>query len=172
MYFASDNSAPVHPKIIENLARVNQGYANGYGNDATTKQAEAMIRDIFEAPDAAVYFVATGTAANALALASHIDPWQAIYCHPSSHIEEDECGAPEFYAGGAKLVLVDGKDGKIDPALLRDRIANTGHVGVHNVQRGAVSLTNVTEVGTIYTLDEIRALTAVSIHISEPTRPY
>jgi len=168
MYFASDNSSPVHPKILEGLARANEGYANGYGNDAVTKQAEAMIRDIFEAPQAAVYFVGTGTAANALALASHIDPWQAIYCHPSSHIEEDECGAPEFYAGGAKLILVDGKDGKINPALLRDRIANTGHVGVHNVQRGAVSLTNVTEVGTVYSLDEIRALTGIARDFNLP----
>ena len=162
MYFASDNSAPVHPKILEGLARANEGYASGYGNDAVTKQAEAMIRDLFEAPEAAVYFVSTGTAANALALASHIDPWQGIYCHPVAHIEEDECGAPEFYAGGAKLVLIDGQNGKMDPAKLRHKVENTGNVGVHNIQRGAVSITNVTEVGTIYSLSEIQALTAIA----------
>lgn len=162
MYFASDNSAPVHPKIMEGMARANEGYASGYGNDAVTRQAEAMVRDLFEAPEAAVYFVSTGTAANALALASHIDPWQGIYCHPVAHIEEDECGAPEFYAGGAKLVLIDGKDGKMDPAKLRRKIENTGNVGVHNIQRGAVSITNVTEVGTVYSLNEIQALTAIA----------
>jgi threonine aldolase len=162
MYFASDNSAPVHPKIIEGMARANQGYASGYGNDAGTKQAEAMIRDLFEAPDAAVYFVATGTAANALALASHISPWETIFCHPTSHIEIDECGAPEFYAGGAKLVLIDGENGKMHPELLRAKVQATGQSDVHYVQRGALSITNITEVGTIYSLDEIRALTKIA----------
>lgn len=162
MYFSSDNSAPVHPKIIEGMARANEGYASGYGNDAATKQAEAMVRDVFEAPDAAVYFVATGTAANALALATLINPWETIFCHPTAHIEEDECGAPEFYAGGAKLVLIDGENGKMNPELLRAKAQTTGQLGVHQVQRGALSITNVTEVGTVYSLDEMQTLINVA----------
>ncbi len=162
MYFASDNSAPVHPKIMEGLARANEGYAGGYGGDAATAHVRDMIREIFEAPDAAVYLVATGTAANALALASHVDPWQAIFCHPSAHIEEDECGAPEFYAGGAKLLLIDGPDGKIDPERFHAKAKITGQLGVHSIQRGALSVTNVTEVGTVYSLDEMRALTTIA----------
>ena len=162
MYFASDNSAPVHPKIMEGMARANEGYAGGYGGDAATAHVRDMIREVFEAPDAAVYLVATGTAANALALASFVDPWQAIFCHPTAHIEEDECGAPEFYAGGAKLLLIDGSDGKIDPDQFRTKAKITGQLGVHNIQRGVLSVTNVTEVGTVYSLDEMQALTAIA----------
>ncbi len=168
MYFSSDNSAPVHPKIIEGLTRANEGYASGYGNDSTTKQAEAMIRDVFEAPDAAVYFVATGTAANALALATFINPWETIFCHPTAHIEEDECGAPEFFTGGAKLVLIEGENGKMNPDLLRQKLQATGQLGVHQVQRGALSITNVTEVGTVYSLDEIQALTDIAKQYNMP----
>lgn len=162
MYFASDNTAPAHPLIMESLARANEGYAGGYGNDATTAHVTAMIRDLFEAPDAAVYLVATGTAANALALASLIDPWQTIFCHPKSHIEEDECGAPEFYTNGAKLTLIDGLDGKMDPDTFRTKAQVTGQLGVHNVQAGVLSLTNVTEVGTVYSIAEIQELTAIA----------
>ncbi len=162
MYFASDNSAPAHPKIMDAVVRMNEGYASGYGNDGATTQVRDMIRKVFEAPEAAVYLVATGTAANALALASLIDPWQAIFCHPTAHIEEDECGAPEFYAGGAKLLLIDGPDGKIDPDKFRAKATITGQLGVHNIQRGALSITNVTEVGTVYSLAEMQTLTAIA----------
>lgn len=162
MYFASDNCAPAHPHILEGIKRANEGYASGYGSDAATAHVRDMIREVFEAPDAAVYLVATGTAANALALASLIDPWQTIFCHPTAHIEEDECGAPEFYAGGAKLTLIDGANGKIDPDRFRAKAQLTGQLGVHNVQRGALSITNVTEVGTVYSLAEIQELTAIA----------
>ncbi len=162
MYFASDNSAPAHPKIIENMLRANEGYSSGYGTDGATTHVRDMIREVFEAPEAAVYLVTTGTAANALALASLVEPWQTIFCHPTSHIEEDECGAPEFYTNGAKLTLIDGANGKIDADAFAAKARITGQLGVHNIQRGALSLTNVTEVGTLYTLDEIRALTSVA----------
>ena len=162
MFFASDNAAPSHPKIIDAISRANQGYASGYGNDATTKQAVDMVRTLFEAPEAAVYSVATGTAANALALASLVNPWDTIFCHDVAHVEQDECGAPEFFTNGAKLTLLSGDHGKIDPQAFAVRAETTGQLGVHNVQRGALSLTNVTEAGTLYSLDEIRALTRIA----------
>jgi threonine aldolase len=162
MYFGSDNTAPAHPRIMESIIRANDGYAGGYGNDATTKHVTEMIREVFEAPDAAVYLVATGTAANALSLATLVDPWQTVFCHPKSHIEEDECGAPEFYTNGAKLTLIDGPDAKIDPDLFRAKAEYVSQLDVHRIQLGALSLTNVTEVGTVYTLAEIRALTKIA----------
>ena len=105
---------------------------------------------------------ATGTAANALALATLTPPWGAVFCHRHAHIAEDECGAPEFYAHGAKLALIDGAHGKITPAALAEALATTGASGVHGVQRGSLSLTSVTEAGTVYTPAEIAALTALA----------
>ena len=106
--------------------------------------------------------MATGTAANALSLAILTDPWGAVFCHRHAHIEEDECGAPEFYTGGAKLVLVDGAHAKMSPETLRKVIARVGSGGVHGVQRGAVSITNATENGTVYSAQQMRALAEVS----------
>ncbi|MEP1941643.1 MAG: beta-eliminating lyase-related protein, partial [Sulfitobacter sp.] len=105
MFFASDNSGPVHPKIMQRMGEANTGYAMPYGNDALMDDVRTSLRDIFEAPEAAVYLVATGTAANVLSLACYAQPWQTIFCAQHSHIEEDECNAPEFYSGGAKLTL-------------------------------------------------------------------
>ena len=96
MFFASDNSSGVPAAILEALARANDGFAPGYGADAIMERVRARIRAIFEAPEAAVHLVATGTAANALSLATFCPPWGAVYCHRVAHIEEDECGAPEF----------------------------------------------------------------------------
>lgn len=162
MMFASDNTGPAHPRVMEAVMRANEGYAMPYGNDPIMPGVVEKIRALFEAPEASVHLVATGTAANALALACLADPWDAIFCHRVAHVEEDECGAPEFYAGGAKLTLVDGADGKMSLEALRAAIAQTGDKGVHGVQRGPVTITNVTEVGTAYTLEEIRALTGVA----------
>lgn len=158
MYFASDNAAPAAPEVMEALSKANEGYAKSYGNDEIMDRVTAKIRDIFEAPEAAVYLVSTGTTANALSLSVLTAPWQTVFCHRHSHIEEDECGAPEFFTGGAKLTLLEGADAKIDPEEFRIRANNTGVLGVHNIQRGALSITNVTEMGTIYTVPEIAAL--------------
>ncbi|MBV0911254.1 threonine aldolase family protein [Anianabacter salinae] len=162
MKFASDNTAPAHPRVMEALLRANEGYAGGYGADEIMGRVRQSIRDVFEAPEAAVYLVATGTAANALALATLTDPWGAVYCHRNAHIEEDECGAPEFYTGGAKLVLVDGDHAKMDAGALDRAIAGTGQGVVHNVQRGVVSLTNVTEKGGVSSVSEVAALCGVA----------
>ncbi len=158
MFFTSDNGGPAAPEILAAVVAANTGNAMPYGNDPVMDIVRDQIRTLFEAPDAAVYLVGTGTAANSLALASMVQPWQTIYCHRLSHIQEDECGAPEFYSGGAKLTLLDGDDAKISPDSFQNAIDATGRVGVHNVQKGALSITTASELGGVYTLNEIRTL--------------
>lgn len=161
MFFASDNTGPVHPKVMEALVQANTGYAMGYGADTLMDGVRQTISEIFEAPGAAVHLVATGTAANSLALATLANPWDAIFCSPVAHIQEDECNAPEFYAGGAKLTLV-GDGDKMTPEALRAAIGSEPARPVHSPQRGPVSITQVTERGSVYAVDELRALTAVA----------
>ncbi len=162
MYFSSDNASPAHPKVLEALARANHDYMGSYGADPIMDAVRDRIREIFEAPEAAVHLVSTGSTANALALATYCPPWGAIYCHRNAHVEEDECGAPEFYTGGAKLVLIDGADAKMDPAKLRHAISFTARAGVHNVQRGMLSITNVTENGAVYSAAEVAELAGIA----------
>ncbi len=162
MWFSSDNAGPAAPEVLEALTLANHGYAAGYGNDEIMERVRNRLRMIFEAPEAEVFLVPTGTAANALALACLAEPWQTIYCHRNAHIEEDECGAPEFYTGGGKLCLLNGADAKIDPAELEKAIHFTARAGVHNVQHGPLSITNVTEQGAVYTQAEIQTLTAIA----------
>ncbi|MBV8536365.1 MAG: low specificity L-threonine aldolase [Alphaproteobacteria bacterium] len=161
MNFCSDNTAGAHPTILAALAAANDGAAMPYGNDDLTRKVETRIREIFER-DCAVFLVGTGTAANALALACLTPPWGTVYCHPDSHVNRDECGAPEFYAGGAKLIAVAGDDGKFSAERLAATIM-PGDVGVaHHAQPAAVSLTQATEAGTVYTPAEIRAIADVA----------
>lgn len=161
MFFASDNSGIIHPQIMQAMVDANTGYAMPYGNDDIMDGVRQSIRKIFEAPEAAVYLVATGTAANVLALACYTQPWQTILCAQYSHIEEDECNAPEFYAGGAKLTLIP-TDNKMTPDALALAIAHRAGGSVHMAQSGAVSITQVTEFGSVHSLEELRALTAVA----------
>jgi threonine aldolase len=162
MQFASDNTGPVHPAVMEALVAANAGHAPSYGADDLTARVTAQIRDVFEAPEAAVYLVATGTAANALSLACLAQPWQTVFCARHAHIQEDECGAPEFYTHGAKLTLVDEIDGRMAPDALERAIAEEESRGVHGVQRGPVSITQATELGTVHDLPALRALTKVA----------
>jgi threonine aldolase len=159
MRFASDNTSGAAPEVMAALLKVNEGYERSYGADAAMARVTALVREIFEAPEAVVHLVATGTAANALAIATHCQPWGAVFCHQHAHIAEDECNAPEFYSG-AKLVLVPGEHGKMTPDSLGQALARVGEGGVHGVQRGMLSLTTVTEAGTVYSVPEINALTA------------
>lgn len=159
MFFASDNSSALPQQIMTALVRANEGFAMPYGNDAIMARLRDQIRDLFDAPNAAVYLVSTGTAANALALATYCDPWSTVFCHRHAHIAEDECGAPEFYTHGAKLSLVGGTGGKMTPDSLHTALQSAGG-SVHNMQRGMVSITNVTEAGTVYSAAEIAALAA------------
>ncbi|MCB1363394.1 MAG: low specificity L-threonine aldolase [Rhodobacteraceae bacterium] len=167
MFFASDNSGPVHPRIMAALGDANSGFQMAYGADTLMGEVRQSLRDLFEAPGAAVYLVATGTAANALALATLANPWETVFCSPVAHIHEDECNAPEFYTGGAKLTLV-GQADRMTPDALQAAIAAEETRGVHGPQRGPVSITQVTERGTVHSLDELRALTAVAREFSLP----
>ena len=162
MFFASDNTSGIPPEVMAALARANEGSMPSYGNDPIMTRVRDRIRDLFEAPEAAVCLVATGTAANALALAIACPPWGAVFCHRAAHVAEDECGAPEFFTGGAKLVLVDGSHGRMTPETLAASLSRTGASGVHGVQRGCLTITNVTEAGTVYTPAEVAALTALA----------
>ena len=162
MHFASDNSGPVHPKILEAMTAANEGWAWGYGRDDVTARAVARVREAFEAPDAAVYFVATGTAANSLILATLARPFDTIFCTPESHIHEDECNAPEFFTGGAKLTLIDSTEALMNPTALDGEMTKRGAWGVHGPQLGPVSVTQVTERGTLYSLEHIRAIADVA----------
>ena len=156
--FCSDNVAGAAPEILQALT--NAGAAGAmmpYGADPLTARVEKRLAEIFET-DLAVHFVATGTAANALSLAAMCPPYGAVYCHRDSHVNVDECGAPEFFTGGAKLVALDGPDGKLDAAGLAAAL-DQGWAGIeHHVQPAAVSLTQSSEAGTVYTLDEIAAI--------------
>ncbi|WP_338053575.1 threonine aldolase family protein [Pseudorhodobacter ferrugineus] len=157
MFFASDNGAPVPQPIMDALARANQGQTLSYGADAPMARLRDQIRTLFDAPDAQVHLVTTGTAANSLALALYTPPFGATLCHRHAHIQEDECGAPEFFSSGAKLLLVEGDHGKITPETLTDALARTDS-SVHSVQASSLSLTNVTEAGTTYSVAELTAL--------------
>jgi len=167
MMFASDNSGPAHPNVMAALMQANEGYAMGYGADEITSRVVTGIRDLFEAPEASVFLVATGTAANSVALATMVQPYQTIYCSEVAHIHEDECNAPEFYTGGAKLTLVPGGD-RMTPETLRRSIGASSKGGVHQPQDGAVSITNVAEHGNVYTVAEIAALSAVAKEAGMP----
>ena len=161
MFFSSDNAGPAHPKVIEAVMAANTGYAPGYGADAIMDTVRQQVRDVFEAPEAAVYLVINGTSANALLLATMSRPWDTIFCADVAHIQEDECNAPEFYSQ-AKLTLVPTDDAKMSPERLRSKIEAEQNRGVHGPQRGPLSITQVTEKGTIYTLNEIKALTDIA----------
>lgn len=162
MFFASDNTAGAAPEIMAAIAAANAGHASSYGADDLTASVTKRVRDTFAAPDAAVYLVATGTAANALCIAISCPPWGAAYCHRKAHVETDECGAPEFFVGGGKLVLIDGEHGRMSPDALNQAINATPQGDVHCIQRGMLTVTNTTEAGTIYQPEDIRALTEIA----------
>lgn len=161
MHFASDNASGVSPEIWAALRAADEGSAMPYGADALTARLTGRLETLFET-GLAVYPVATGTAANALILAAMAAPWGAVYCHEDAHINTDECGAPEFFTGGAKLVGLAGEDGKVAPAALEAALGEA-HAGVvHHVQPAVLSLTNASEAGTVYAPDELSALCEVA----------
>lgn len=153
--FASDNTAGVCPEALAAIARANADRVPSYGDDACTRDARRAFADVFEA-ECEVHFVFNGTAANALALAALCARHHAVACHELAHVETDECGAPEFFTGGSKLLPVGGADAKLRPAALAP-VLQRGH-GVHFPRLRAISLTQATELGTVYTPDELGAL--------------
>lgn len=160
MNFRSDNTAPAAPEIIAALTRVNEGAALAYGEDEWSKRLDGAFGEVFER-EVRVFTVASGTAANAISIASLIQPWGAVLCHREAHIERDECGAAEFYSGGAKLVLLDGAAAKITAAALEARVEGSPR-DVHSVVPSAVSVSQTTERGAVYTPGELAALGAVA----------
>ena len=140
MFFASDNTGPVHPKIMERIIAANHGPEMPYGTDVLMNEVRKEICDLFDAPEATVYLVVSGTAANSRSLACNTQPWQTVFCTQVAHISADECNAPEFYSGGAKLTLVP-STGKMTPHELTNAIEGKQAHGVHCAQRGLVSIT-------------------------------
>jgi len=140
MNFCSDNVTGVAPEIMAALVAANDGAAMPYGNDECTQRLEDKFSELFET-NVVVFPVATGSAANALALSVMTPPYGAIYCYAEAHINADECGAPELYTGGAKLVTLPSRDGKISATDLETTLAKAGAGIVHHVQPAAVSLT-------------------------------
>jgi threonine aldolase len=157
MNFASDNAAGIAPAVLDAIVKANQGFALGYGRDDRTARVARRVAEIFER-DVAVFLVPTGTAANALALAHVSPPWGAVLCHAESHVITDECGAPEFFGSGLKLIGLPGVAGKIALPTLREALEQGPWGGPHHVTPSVLSLSQATEAGTVYRADEIRAL--------------
>jgi threonine aldolase len=152
--FSSDNITPASPDAI---IAANHGSLHAYGDDPHTERLTAVVATLFET-EVTVFPVTTGTAANALALSVLTPPYGAVYCHETAHIATDECGAPEFYTGGAKIVGLPTANGKILPEQLDEPLRLAVYFGVHHVRPAALSLTQSTEWGTVYTPAEVRAL--------------
>ena len=161
MNFASDNAAGIAPEILAAISRANDGAALAYGRDDWTKRVERRFAEIFQR-EVAVFLVPTGTAANALALAHLTPPWGAVLCHDEAHIATDECGAPEFFGGGIKLIGLAGEAGKIAPATLQRALDEGQWGGPHHVSPAVLSLSQATEAGTVYRVDEIRQLAGIA----------
>jgi threonine aldolase len=161
MNFASDNTAPVAPDILDAIVKANAGYAMGYGNDDWTKGVERRLSELFER-DVAVFLVPTGTAANALSLAQVTPPWGVVFCHHDAHIITDECGAPEFFGGGFKLEGLPGDGAKITPEMLKSALAGYGGHEPHQMVASTLSITQASEAGTIYRTDEIAELCEIA----------
>ena len=157
--FASDNVAGACPEVLDAVLKANDGDSTPYGNDQISADLQKKFSELFE-KDVIVFPTASGTAANALALATMTPSYGNIYCHKLSHINTDECGAPEFYTGGGKLVTLNGINGKITPEELDQSI--TGKGIVHHTQPASVSITQVCETGEVYQLDEIKKISEIT----------
>jgi threonine aldolase len=155
--FRSDNTGRASPEILEALVRANSGTALGYGADDWTARLQERFGELFETP-VRVFPVATGTAANALSLAAISPPWGVVYCSEQAHINTSEANAAGFFGGGLKLVPVAGSHGRIDPAALRETLAAVQPGQLHRGQPAAVNLTQASDLGAVYRLDEIRAI--------------
>ena len=158
MNFASDNTSGAHPKVLEALIAANDGHARSYGADELTAAAEERVRAVLAAPQAEVHLIASGTGANALALASLVPPWGTIFCHEGAHVLTSECGSIPFWTGGGTLVPVAGPAGKIDPDALAAALHATSRPDVHAGERAALTLTNSTEAGGVYSPAEVAQL--------------
>ena len=153
--FASDNYAGICPEAFAAMVEANQGHEVSYGNDTWTEKASNLIRDVFET-NCEVFFVFNGTSANSLSLASLCQSYHSILGHELAHIETAECGAPEFFANGTKVLLLPGADGKVDPQSIEPAVHR--RTDIHYPKPRVLALTQATELGTVYSCDELRAL--------------
>lgn len=160
MHFTSDNWAGAHPRVSENLSRHSDGFAKPYGASPLDRQIQDRFSEIFER-DVAVFFVATGTAANALAMTVFDRPGGVALCHEEAHLIADECGAPEYFTGGGRLHPLPGPLGRIDTAELERRLQVFPDDALHAGQPTAVSITQATEIGTLYQIDDIVRTAAI-----------
>lgn len=157
--FASDNSSGICPEALEYTMKANQGSVPAYGNDIWTQKATDSFRELFEI-DCEIFFVFNGTAANSLALASLCQSYHSVICHETAHIETDECGAPEFASNGSKLLLAKGQNGKLTPDAI-EAIVNK-RTDIHYPKPKVISLTQATELGTLYSIDELLAIKSIA----------
>lgn len=157
--FFSDNAATVHPVVMDALVAANQ-VDTAYDGDALSQSLDAAFSELFETT-CEVVWIPTGTAANSIILAHFVRPWQGILCYEEAHIEVDECGAPTFYSGGAKMMPLPGRGAKIDTDALKARIAGI-RKDVHQVQPAAVSITNATEYGLAWRAGEVGAISEIA----------
>ena len=160
-HFASDNYAGICPEAFAAMTTANAGHEVGYGDDTWTEKASDLLRDVFETA-CEVFFVFNGTSANSLSLASLCQSYHSILCHEMAHVEGSECGAPEFFANGTKVLLLPGADGKIDPQSIHKAVSK--RTDIHYPKPRALSLTQATEVGTVYSLNELGALADIARH--------
>ena len=159
--FSSDHVAPASEAILAAVNKANEGFVASYGADDLTAKLQSMASELFER-QVAIFPVTSGTAANALALSQIVPTFGAIYCYEAAHIVTDEAGAPAFFTGGAQLIGFPAADGKIQPEQLTKAVAYAEDLGIHHVKPGAVTLTQATEWGTVYTLKEIAAISEVA----------
>jgi len=157
MNFKSDNIVGIHPQIMESILAANQGSEPSYGNDSYSQRLQEKFSEVFET-QVSVYLTSTGTAANSLALSALTPPFGAIYCHDHAHINTDECGAPELFAHGAKLVPIQGLHGKLQAPAIKEHISAARALRPHISYPSTISISQATEFGTIYRLDELQAL--------------
>jgi threonine aldolase len=160
--FGSENTAPVHPAFVAAITAANSGFATNFEAEEWTERAIRSLRKFFEHDRLNAFTVTTGTAANAIALGSMVPPYGTILCHWDSHIETDECGAPEMFTFGARQVPLPGEHGKLSPEALAQHLSRARIGVVHSLQPAALSLTNLTEAGTAYSVDEVGELTAIA----------
>lgn len=157
--FASDNTSGLCPEALNALAEANAGFCASYGDDEYTAQATDLIREIFE-KECDVYFVFNGTAANSLALASMCNSYHSVICHENAHIETDECGAPEFFSNGTKILLTSAPNGKLDCESIEKMILR--RTDIHYPKPRVVSFAQSTELGGLYTPEEVRELAGMA----------
>lgn len=161
MNFKSDNTATVCPEILEAIHDANRGHSASYSNDDYTKRLQQQVDEIFET-QTSIFFTSTGTAANSLALSALTPHYGSIFCHAESHIQTDECNGPEFFTHGAKLLPLEGDEGKIAPGDLITKIEFLRSMRPHMTNPYALSLTQATECGTVYKIPEIKELSEIA----------